>query len=419
MSQTTIHAASWLINANEEPISGGAIAVQNGQVVACGLRNDLIKVLGGSVVDHLGCAIIPGFVNAHTHLELTHFPAWRKQNGMGYEPRSFVDWIIQLIKINRGLSPEQLQLSLKEGLRKSIQSGTTSVGDILSHYELLPYYSSSTVGGRVFFELLGHDPVFFNTRLNDATTAVETLTYNNKILPAFSPHSPYTINEEFLPSIRDAAFARKLPLAIHISESEAENTFMFDSSGPIADKMYPYIHWQQYLLPARHCSPTDYFDQNGLLGSKTIAVHCVHVNAADAQKIKQRGSTICICPRSNERLDVGKAPVALFKKLCIPLALGTDSLASNDSISLWDEMRFALDTFKGVLSPRELLKMATAGGALALHISDKVGSLAVGKQADFQIVKVASAVSKDTVVTKLVEEGVSAEVFVAGELYCQ
>jgi cytosine/adenosine deaminase-related metal-dependent hydrolase len=115
-------------------------------------------------------------------------------------------------------------------------------------------------------------------------------------------------------------------------------------------------------------------------------VHCVHVNLADAQIIKQRGVTVCLCPRSNDRLDVGRAPLALFRKLGIPLALGTDSLASNDSLSLWDEMRFALDRFSVELSPVELFRMVTSGGASALGLSDRLGSLEIGKRADFQVI---------------------------------
>jgi cytosine/adenosine deaminase-related metal-dependent hydrolase len=102
--------------------------------------------------------------------------------------------------------------------------------------------------------------------------------------------------------------------------------------------------------------------------------------------MKERGVTVCLCPRSNDRLDVGRAPLALFRKLGIPLALGTDSLASNDSLSLWDEMRFALDLFAEELSPAEAFRMVTSDGAAALGLSRRLGSLEPGKRADFQVV---------------------------------
>jgi cytosine/adenosine deaminase-related metal-dependent hydrolase len=237
----------------------------------------------------------------------------------------------------------------------------------------------------LFFEALGHDPAHFRDRLNHALAAVDGVSGAN-LAPGLSPHTPYTTGESNLPLIRDAALSRNVPLAIHISESQAETDFIFDTSGPLAEEFYPYVGWEQYLTQPRHCSSTELLDRHGLLTPATLAVHCVHVNLADAQILKQRGVTICLCPRSNDRLDVGRAPLALFKKLDIPLALGTDSLASNDSISLWDEMRFTLDLFPDETSPAEVFRMATTGGAAALGLSDSLGSLEIGRRADFQIV---------------------------------
>lgn len=415
MTQTTIHTASWLLNPHAKPLAGGAVAVRDGIVIATGTAKELKNAFSASAIDHPGCAIIPGFVNAHTHLELTHFPAWREQNGMGYSPRSFVDWIIQLVKINRGLTPEQLQASLKEGLRKCLQSGTTSIGDILSRYELLPNYSSSPAGGRIFLELLGHETQLFETRLRNALSVAENMDPLGRILPALSPHAPYTIAEGHLTLIRETALESQLPLAIHISESAEEASFMFDTTGRIAEEFYPFIDWQRHLTPPRRCTTTGFFDRNGLLTDKTMAIHCVHLTLADANTIKKRGSTICLCPRSNERLDVGRAPVDLFRKLGIPMALGTDSLASNDSLSMWDEMRFALDIFEGVLSPDDLFAMATIGGAGGLDLSGSVGSLGTGKRADFQIVELGANIAESVVMEKLIGHGETGAVYVAGE----
>jgi len=415
MNQITIHTASWLLNPGAKPVAGGGVAIQDGIIIATGSYKELKSVFSASIIDHPGCAIIPGFVNSHTHLELTHFPSWREQNGMGYAPRSFVDWIIQLIKINRGLSPKQLQNSIKEGMLKSLYSGTTTVGDILSRYELLSCYESSPLSERIYFELLGYDPTLFKKRLTDALTLTESISADFACSPALSPHAAYTIAEEHLPLICESAAKRRLPLAIHISESEEETSFMFDTTGRIAGELYPLTGWSEYLMSARRCSATDFFDRNGLLTEKTIAIHCVHLTLADAEKIKERGASICLCPRSNEQLDVGIAPVALFKKLGIPLALGTDSLASNDSLSLWDEMRFALDVFKGVLSPEDLFAMATAGGARGLDLSDSLGSLDVGKRGNFQIIELKQNIKEGSLLESLIENGETGGVYVAGE----
>lgn len=414
MSNIRIYAASWLLDPATEQISGGAIAVRDGVIIARGTRDDMLRSLSAELVEYPGAAILPGFVNAHTHLELTHFPAWREQHGMEYSPRTFVDWIIQMVKINRGVTPEHARLSLHEGIRKCLQSGTTSVGDILTRYDLQTEYRQQAIGGRLYFEILGHDPARLNARLAEALHTIDTL-HDTAITPALSPHAPYTIAEQFLGNIRTTATSHHLPLAIHISESAAETDFIYNSSGPIAELMYPYVGWQEHLTPPRHCSSTDLFDRHALLTPSTLAVHCVHLTLADARLLKERGVSICLCPRSNQRLDVGVAPVALFKKLGIPLALGTDSLASNDSLSLWDEIRFAHNQFADILTPAELLTMATSGGAAALAIADRAGSLVIGNRADFQIVELKGA-TEQNLAQRLVEQGTSAQVYLAGEL---
>jgi cytosine/adenosine deaminase-related metal-dependent hydrolase len=148
----------------------------------------------------------------------------------------------------------------------------------------------------------------------------------------------------------------------------------------------------------------------------TLAVHCVHVNLADARILKERGVSIALCPRSNDKLDVGRAPVGLFRKLDIPLALGTDSLASNDSLSLWDEMRFALDVFANDLAPEDVLRMVTSGGASALKISAGCGSLEVGKRGDFQVVA-GCGDGKKGLLERIIQSGNVQEVYAGGVRY--
>lgn len=412
MPDSTIHTAAWLINPDVPPIAGGAILVRNGLIEATGTLAELKSRYTAQVVDHHDSAILPGFINAHTHLELTHFSSWRLRTHIDYNPRRFCDWIIQLIKITRGLHAEDFRASLGEGMRKCLESGTTAVGDIVSRYELLPYYHALPMRGRLFFEVLGHDPSRFQERLEEALTSMDGLNGEN-LQSGLSPHTPYTIGEANLPLIREAAISRGKPLAIHISESQAESDFIYDTSGPLGTELYPFVGWEQYLMPPRHCTSTDLLDRHGLLTSTTLAVHCVHLTLADAQILKQRDVTVCLCPRSNDRLDVGRAPVALFKKLAIPLALGTDSLASNDSLSLWDEMRFTLDQFPEVLSPADVFRMATSGGAAALGLSDSLGTLQVGKRADFQVIDHAGSEDKG-LLERVIGQGKVAGVYLGG-----
>jgi len=416
MPDSAIYAASWLINTDSDPLPGGAIAVAGGAIIATGQLADLRRDHPAApVVEYPGCALLPGLINSHTHLELTHFPSWRLRTHVEYNPRRFVDWVIQVIKIKRGLGRDDYAASVREGIRMCLESGTTAVGEIVCDPTLAVLYRSSLLSGRLFFELLGHDQVRFRTQMEQALAVCDDLDPGS-FLAGLSPHTPYTIAEENLAPIREAALAKGLPLAIHISESLAEGEFMADSAGPLADELYPFVGWERYLTPPRHCSSTELLDRAGLLTPSTLAVHCVHVTLNDAEILKRRGVHAVLCPRSNDRLDVGRPPVSLLKKLGIPLALGTDSLASNDSLSLWEEMRYALQAFPRDLSPQEVFTMATAKGAAALGISASHGSLEPGKRADFQVVgNVGQAADK--LLERAIFEGDVQEVYAGGERY--
>jgi aminodeoxyfutalosine deaminase len=397
-----------LYNPGLPPISGGGLVVRDGRILDVGSADDLIIRYGQPAGDYPGCVILPGFVNAHTHLELTHFPAWRLRGGLDYHPRRFVDWIIQMIKVRRGVTHEEHMLSLAAGIKACLRAGTTCVGDIVTSPDLLPAYHDTALGGRFYLELIGQDQLLFESRLSKAVSAAQAGSGN--LQPGLSPHAPYTLNGGLLTSIAAAAGQNKLPLSLHLAESRDESDLLFDSSGPLADEMYPLVGWQDFLPSPRKTTPTCFFDEGGLLGPSTLAVHCVQVTPSEAALLKKQSVTICLCPRSNARLDVGTAPVHLFRKLGIPLCLGTDSLASNDSLSLWDEMRFALDAYKGELGPEELLQMATVGGAAGIGLTGKTGSIVVGNRADFQVLKLNGPCTAE----RLVEQGRQCEVFADG-----
>ena len=416
MSDQNIYAASWLLNPNAPPLAGGALLVGNGIIQECGTLEALRSAYGAPVIEFPGSVLIPGFINTHTHLELTHFPSWRIRSSVDYNPRRFTDWIIQLIKIMRGLTPEEFPPSVREGIRMCLESGTTAVGEIVTNPLMAGEYYRSPLAGRLYFELLGQDTRFFTGKLAAALAAATSAETPEKLLSGLSAHSPYTIAHEFLAGIGQTATSHSLPLAIHLSESRAEGDFIFDGSGELASEFYPFVGWERYLGHPARCSSTELLDRNGLLTPTTLAIHCVHVGMADAHILKSRGVHVALCPRSNDLLDVGRAPVHLFKKLGIPLTLGTDSLASNNSLSLWDELRFALETFPDDLSADDLFNMVTDGGAKALGISAECGTLERGKRADFQVVGSCSG-SSGTVLERVMREGAVQEVYVSGVRY--
>ncbi len=404
-----IFAASYVLPISSPPIAGGAIAVRNGRIVDVGPVDALRAAWHAPVRDYPGGLIIPGLVNAHTHLELTHFPAWKIRKDLDYAPRTYVDWVIQVIKIKRGLEIQELEMSLLEGIRISLEAGTTAIGDVLSDRRLLHVYSGSDFAGRLFLEALGQEPAACKALAGKLEETLRTF-HGGGTLPGLSPHAPHTLSPAFFRELKQLAAAHSVPVMTHLSESPEEAAFMHDSTGRIAETLYPFVRWEGYLPAPMRTTSTVYLDGMGILDPTTIAVHCVHITPADAEILKKRGVCAVICPRSNEKLAVGMAPFHLLKTAGIPLALGTDSLASNDSLSMWDEMRFVLAETPDAFTPEELLRMASLGGAEVLGLSDAIGSLEKGKRADFLVV---GASGKD-MHRALIEEGRLDEVFVAG-----
>ena len=377
-----IYTASYLLPISSPPIPGGGIAVENGLITAVGPAAELRGASGAKVTDLPGCVIVPGLVNAHTHLELTHFPAWKVRKDLDYLPKTYVEWIRQVMKIRRALAPGEVELSVREGIRLCIESGTTAVGEILSDFSLAPLYGASPLSGRLFLEAIGHDPV----QCDDLLGRIEaSLQAGGGLLPGISPHAPHTVSARLFKGLQEISSRLAVPKAVHLSESIEEVSFMFDSAGPIAEVLFPMARWEGYLPSPMRATSTSYLDGLGVLDGSTLAVHAVHVTPDDVALLKQRGVTVVLCPRSNDMLNVGCAPHHLLKRAGIPLALGTDSLASNDSLSLWDEMRYLQEAAPDAFSAEELLAMATLGGARALRIEAQAGSLEVGKRGDFLV----------------------------------
>ena len=411
-----IYAASYVLPISSPPIAGGALAVENGLIAAVGTLAELRAAHGGApVVDLPGCVIVPGLVNAHTHLELTHFPAWKVRKELDYLPKSYVEWIQQVVKIKRALLPGELELSVREGLRLSIQSGTTAVGEILSDFSLAPLYGGSPLTGRLFLEVLGHDPQQCDLLLERLESTLQR--QQGGFLRGISPHTPHTVSARLFKAVQALSDKLSAPKAVHLSETAEEVAFMHDTSGAIARVLFPMAHWEGYLPSPMRTTSTGYLDGLGVWDRATLAVHAVHVTPADVAILKERGVSVVLCPRSNDRLFVGRAPHRLLKSAGIPLALGTDSLASNDSLSLWDEMRFLRQNSPDAFSAEELLSMATRGGARALGLEASVGTLEAGKRGDFLLLSGCHPGAGENVSRSVLERGRLEKVFLAGQSY--
>ena len=406
-----IYAASYLLPISSPPIEGGAVAVENGLIAAVGTLRELRESYAAPVTDLPECVIMPGLVNAHTHLELTHFPAWKVRKDLDFLPKRYVEWVQQVVKIKRALQPGDMEHSVREGMRLCLESGTTAVGDILSDFSLVPLFRDTPLTGRLFLEAIGHDPMQCASLVERMEALLKV---QGSLLPGISPHTPHTVSKELFRALQALSEKLRVPKAVHLSETAEEASFMHDTTGAIADLLYPMAHWEQYLPHPMRTTSAHFLDDLGVLDRGTLAVHAVHVTPDDAKLLKERGVSVVLCPRSKDRLFVGCAPHRLLKSAGLPLALGTDSLASNDSLSLWDEMRFLQQAAPDVFSAEELLAMATMGGARALQIESSAGSLEAGKRADFQVLYCGRSAGASPYAT-LLAKGRLELVFVAGE----
>lgn len=384
-AETMIFRARYLLPIVGPCLENGALLVRGGRIVAVDRADRLMAQGAGEVVDFGEAVLLPPMANAHTHLELTHLPYWDPY-GRQRSIAGFTDWLLQLVSVLRGVPLEEFGYALSDGIRQLLRSGTGAVGDILSRVSARTAHEASPLRGRVFLEALGTDPER-NRRTLQILQNILAEPAPGAMRYGLAPHSLYTLTPEFLGQISDLAAQLELTQSMHVAESPEETLLLRDGCGPIAERFYPQVGWGDRLPPASGRTPVDWLDRRKLLRPGDLLVHGVQVPPRDVDTIAARGLYVVLCPRSNHRLKVGRAPVAAYRSAGVPLVLGTDSLASCDSLSLWDEMAFAMRYFEGELDPATLLGMATFEGARALGLAGEMGALAPGYGAHFQVLQ--------------------------------
>ena len=381
-----IYTAQYLVSADAPPVEGGAFVVHDGQIVAVGPLADMQRSYPAvEVIDYPDAILTPLLVNGHTHLELTDYPDWNR-HAAGETPTNFVDWILHLIETKRTLNETDYRLSLRHGIEQSIAAGTGAVGDILSQYGLRDIYAQAPLNGFAFLETLGQDPERIIKISRSLHQALDDETCGSVTL-GVSPHSPYTISRDYLTRIYSWCRNYGCRCTTHLAESAEEVQFVEKSCGDLAGRFYPYVGWEGYIPPSSGLRPVEYLAQAGGLFPENLLVHGVQLNDAEITTLAEKNMSLVLCPRSNARLDVGHAPAGKLQRAGVKLALGTDSLSSCDSLSIWDEMAFARRWFGGELDAPTLFRMATLGGAEVLGLESEIGTLEIGKSANFQLLR--------------------------------
>jgi 5-methylthioadenosine/S-adenosylhomocysteine deaminase len=361
----SVYSADWVLPVEGEPIADGAVAVENGRIAAVGPASAL-----GEGERFEGAAILPGFVNAHSHLEYAVYA------GFG-DGRPFAPWIATHVERKARIGIPEMEAIARLGAAECLASGITTVGD--ASYSGAAAVACAELGLRaiVYIEVFGADTTQIVTRFEAHRDRISPA-LSDRVQLGISPHSLYSASLE----LWEAAAALGLPMATHLAESEAETEWLRHRRGPFEPVLGDTIEPGSVQLLA----------ERGLLGSRLVAAHCVKLDDEEIGLLAEHGVAVAHCPRSNALLGCGIAPVGALRTAGVRVGLGTDSPASALSFDMFDELRVAIlaarvrDERADALSAGDALELATLGAAQALGLEREVGSLVPGKRADLAVV---------------------------------
>jgi 5-methylthioadenosine/S-adenosylhomocysteine deaminase len=355
------------------PIEDGAVlADAAGRIAAVGPHRHVPTPSGTETREFRDAVLVPGLVNCHTHLELTHLGG----GGTNAEPE-FPKWIRRVRERKEATSPDAFDAAAVQGVKDCWARGVTCVAETGSTGAVMRALHDLGGRGIVYQEVFGPDPSMLDASMAELESAVSQLRHlaTSQLLLGVSPHAPYTVSAPLYAAV--AAFARRerLPVAVHLAESKEESQFVRDGAGPFADA------WRArgIAVEPHQCSPVEYLRRLGLLTTDTLCIHCVHVDQSDVAVLATAGAAIAHCPRSNRAHRHGSAPVAAFRAAGLKVGLGTDSVVSVGELDLWAEAEAA------GLAGEEALRALTLDGARALGWEEEIGSLEVGKAADLAV----------------------------------
>lgn len=363
-------------------LDGGAVAVDGGVVTAVGRAKDVLQEAGGdAVIQDLGDAVVmPGVINAHTHLDLSWMAEDRPPGG------DFRTWLQGLLDRRAHEEPGRVAEAAAAAAAAARSTGTSVLGEVTNGVSTIEALSRSGLHGTVFLEIYRFRAAEAERAMTQAVDDIATLERirddlgaGDRLNVALSPHGAHSTSGPLLKALAGRSSATGALLSIHVAESPAETELLQSGEGPLPEFYRTRDFWDDGWNPPGH-SPVEYLDRMGVLSERTLAIHCVHLGRQDLSKLQARGVTAVVCPRSNAYLAVGKAPVPKILSSGVPVAIGTDSLASAPDLDLFAEMA-ALRADHPGLSPAAVLRMATLNGARALGFGDLFGSLEPGKTA--------------------------------------
>lgn len=377
-----IHCAPWLLPISRPPIADGGIVIQAGKIIKVGRFKEVAcSYPDAEIFDHPDTVLMPGLINAHTHLELSHLAHLSQQP----PPASFSAWIGQMLaeraKVNA--SKKIIQDAAHAVLFEQQQQGVIAIADISNTgfiQELAPEFLGQLICCKEYLGL----------RASELAASLDRLAEEAAI--CCTAHAPYSTHLDLLLALKTRATRLGQIFSIHVAESLAEHDMISQGKGEMRNFLEQRGFWAKSFQPTglESKGSVSYLNDHGLLDSKTLCVHCIHVTDMERDLLAQSKAKVCLCLGSNRYLGVGIAPVEKYLNKGILPALGTDSLTSNPKLSIWQEMRLLAKEHPAV-EPADILRMATLGGAEALGLDKQLGSLEAGKAAALLAVNLAGS----------------------------
>ncbi|WP_339910831.1 amidohydrolase family protein [Symmachiella dynata] len=369
MNQRQAYRARWVFPGDGPPLERGVIEIEAGRITAVHDR-------AVSAAHDLGdVAIVPGLVNAHTHLEFSDL----KQPIAPALP--FTDWIRALVANRR--SRDASTSAVAAGKREAERTGTTLLGEIASPgWEAVEFFPPAA-RVVVFQEILGLAAAQHDPQLALASEHLQQ-PQQDRLIYGLSPHAPYSVRPALYAALVQLAVEHQCPLAVHLAETRAELELLNSGSGEFVDMLCEFGVWDPTAIPAVS-RPLDYLRP---LADVEHAL-AIHGNYLDDEEIAFLSAhpniTVVYCPRTHAYFGHEPHPWQRMLQAGVSVAIGTDSRGSNPDLSLWRELQFLRRTFPEV-DPVELLALGTINGARALGLDGEIGTLRPGKSADMAVV---------------------------------
>jgi cytosine/adenosine deaminase-related metal-dependent hydrolase len=387
-----ILTAEYVLPISSAPIDHGAVAMEGSEIVAVGRSQDILSMFPAAEIEDFGqAAILPGFVNCHSHLELTAL-----RGALDDDEHDFRSWLLKINSLREAMTDADIEGAAYAGAMEGAAAGVTCFGDV-GRYGRAGILALKKVGLRgIVFQETNFSP---DNRTADEDFAKLGAKYEglrkeetDLVKVGLSPHSPYTVGSRLFELIAQYAIINRIPVTIHAAESAEEQNLLTDGEGFFTE-FYERLglEWE-----SPHCTSIEYLERLGVLSARPLLAHCVTVTESDIARIAANRASIAHCPKSNAKFGHGYAPLEKFLDAGISVGLGSDSVASNNVCDLLEEARFAALVSRNLLgrtrfiSAREVIEAATLGGARSLMLDDRVGSLETGKAADIAVVSLES-----------------------------